>query len=127
MQADTEGKRSDLQSKDISSLEKKVKEYQKFKSIFKEFMGDAEEKFSETSQRVTSIQKEIADLIILFGEDDSMKSTEFFEMFYNFASDFCRCYKNILLTEKVKAEQEEKRQRQLQSAEKNSQGGSLPR
>ena len=41
-------------------------------------------------------------MIILFGEDEGLKSTEFFEMFFNFARDFCNCYKNLLLSEKVK-------------------------
>ena len=42
------------------------------------------------------------ELIILFGEDESTKSTDFFAMFYNFAKDFSLSYKNILLNEKVK-------------------------
>ena len=41
-------------------------------------------------------------MIVLFGEDENTKSTEFFNMFYNFAKEFSNCYKNVLLSEKVK-------------------------
>lgn len=88
----------------MESLNKKIGEYQKFYNIFTNFLKEAEVKFTEMSERVTNIQKDIGDLIILFGEDESMKSTEFFAMYFNFARDFCNCYKNILLNEKVKAE-----------------------
>lgn len=43
-------------------------------------------------------------MIILFGEDQATKPTDFFEMFYNFARDFSSCYKNVLLSEKVKSD-----------------------
>jgi hypothetical protein len=64
--------------------------------------------------------KDTSELIILFGEDDSVKSTEFFAMFYNFAREFSNAYKNILLGEKVKQEQEEKKRLALLNDKKDS-------
>lgn len=58
----------------------------------------------EIGKKVADLTKEVGDLIILFGEDESTKSTEFFQMFYNFAREFNIGYKNILLGEKVKQE-----------------------
>lgn len=40
--------------------------------------------------------------MLLFGEDEKTKPAEFFEMFYTFAKEFSNCYKNMLLSEKVK-------------------------
>ena len=49
-------------------------------------------------------EKDIIDLLALFGEDESTKPPEFFEMFFTFAKEFSNCYKNMLLSEKVKEE-----------------------
>eukprot|EP00347_Sterkiella_histriomuscorum_P017360 403349681 len=122
-----QSERNEQQILEIETLNKKISEFQKFYSIFTSFLKEAEARFLEVSEQVTTIQKDIGELIILFGEDDSMKSTDFFMMFFNFAKDFCNCYKNMLLSEKVKQEQEEKKQRQLMSADKNSQNGSVIR
>ncbi len=52
--------------------------------------------------------KESNELVVLFGEDKATKPAEFFEMFHNFAREFSNCYKNIMITEKVKLEEEKK-------------------
>ena len=87
----------------VEEKEQKLKDLQKFHSVFKDFLSDSEKKFADLSQKVTKIQKEISEVIVLFGEDEaSMKPTDFFALFFNFARDFSICYKNMLLHEKVK-------------------------
>ena len=98
------------QNPDAESLFKKIIEYEKFYTIFTEFLREAEIKYEEMDKRVKDIIKEIGDLIVLFGEEESTKATDFFGLFYNFARDFCNCYKNVLLSEKIKQEQELKKQ-----------------
>ncbi len=74
--------------------------------MFSEFTEKTEVKYKESSGAVSAIQKDITDLIILFGEDESMKSTEFFELFHTFARDFSTSYKNLLTQEKARQELE---------------------
>jgi hypothetical protein len=86
------------------TLSRKIADYEKFHRIFTDFLKEAEVKFKEMGKRVADVTKDTNDLIILFGEDENTKSTDFFALFFNFARDFCNCYKNMLLSEKVKQE-----------------------
>lgn len=105
----------------------RMQELEKFSRTFTVFLKDAEEKQSEIGLRVKNIIKDIADLIILFGEDDSTKSTDFFAIFHSFAKDFTNCYKNLLLGEKIKEEKEARRRAQEALRERNRSGSGLNR
>lgn len=91
---------------DTPELQAKLLQYEKFLTVFQSFALDTALKYADSTAAVLSLQKEIAELIVLFGEDESTKSTDFFELFFTFARDFSNCYKNLLLSEKVKQEQE---------------------
>lgn len=82
---------------------------EKFQSIFQEFFIECEAKTIDIKQKVDATVKEVSELILCYGEDESTKPPDFFAMFYNFAKEFSNCYKNIILSEKVKKEQEEKK------------------
>jgi len=50
----------------------------------------------ELTKSFKNIKKDVSELIILFGEDESCQPSDFFEMFYTFAREFSTCNENIM-------------------------------
>jgi len=77
--------------------------------VFNDFQEDASKKTKQASEQVDKVITEVKEVIILYGEDENTKPTEFFELFSNFNKEAINCYKHVQLQEKLKKEEEEKK------------------